>query len=319
MQMFFAQTSTVTIFSEEGEKFYVIVNGVRQNDAPGTNVVVTDLDKPNYLFKVIFEDQTINSINQNVYLEGVDGRANVTMILKKNKKGKMDMKLSSFDYDTKANPAKNTQVIKYHTVENPLTNDKKPVNDDTFSEKVDINMMGVNVNTDIKDDGENVDFNMNLGGINTGVIVTTTTTQTTTTTTNSTTTKPVKKPTKQGENIEEIEETRKPVSLPTSNNRSCRVPMNATSFQAAKTSVSKQSFSETKMKTAKLVLNANCLSTAQIVEIMGLFSFEGDKLEFAKSAYDKCTDKGNYFMVNDAFTFSASVDELTEFIEGLNY
>jgi hypothetical protein len=56
-----------------------------------------------------------------------------------------------------------------------LTNDKKPVNDDTFSEKVDINMMGVNVNTDIKDDGENVNFNMNVGGINTGVKVTTTT------------------------------------------------------------------------------------------------------------------------------------------------
>lgn len=315
MQLFFAQTSTVTIFSEEGERFYVIVNGIRQNDAPGTNVVVTDLDKPNYLFKVIFEDQSIESLNRNVYLLDYDEkRVNLTFILKRNKKGKMEIRPNGIDYDT-TKPTKNTQVVKYHTEENPLTNDKKPLKDDVFSEKVDINMMGINMNTDIKDDGENVDFNMNIGGINTGVKVTTTTTTTTTTT--NTSSNPVRKPTKHMEDIEEVEE-RRPVSQPTSNSRACRVAMNNTSFQAAKTSVSKQSFSETKMKTAKQVLNANCLSTAQIVEIMGLFSFEGDKLEFAKSAYSKCTDKGNYFMVNDVFSFSSSVSELTDYIDGLD-
>lgn len=317
-QLFLAQTSTVTVFSEEGEKFYVIVNGVRQNDAPGTNVVVTDLDKPNYLFKIIFEDQSIGSLNRNVYLLDYDEkRVNLTFVLKKNKKGKMEIRPNSFDYDVNK-PAKNTQVVKYHKEENPKLPANQPVKTDVLSEKVDIDMMGVKVNTAVEDDGENVNMNINMGGLPAGVNVTTTTTQTTTTTTNSASTKPVKKPTKHVEDIEEVEETKRPVSQASSNNRGCRVAMNSTSFQAAKTSITKQSFSETKMKTAKQVLNANCMSTAQIVEIMGLFSFEGDKLEFAKSAYTKCTDRNNYFMVNDAFTFSASVDDLTAFIESLN-
>lgn len=324
VQLFFAQTSTVTIFSEEGERFFVIVNGVRQNDSPATNVVVTDLDKPNYLFKIIFEDQKINSINENVYLLDFDDkRVNLSYNLKKNKKGKMVMRPNSFDYDTNKKPAKDTQVVKYHTEENPIVPAKNPAKTDTFSEKVDIDMMGINVNTEVIDDGENVNMNINMGGLQTGVNVTTTTTQTTTTTTTKpmtttkpVTTKPVKKPTIHMEEVMEVEEVKKPVTQPTS--RACRVAMNSTAFQAAKTSVSKQSFSETKMKTAKQVLNGNCMSTAQIVDMMGLFSFEGDKLEFAKSAYAKCTDKGNYFMVNDAFTFSASVSELSDYIDGLS-
>jgi hypothetical protein len=31
--------------------------------------------------------------------------------------------------------------------------------------------------------------------------------------------------------------------------------------------------------------------------------------------YAKTTDKGNYFILNDAFSFSSSADELQEFLE----
>ncbi|MFY7665937.1 hypothetical protein, partial [Flavobacterium sp.] len=57
-QLYFAQTSTITTFSQEGERFYVILDGVRQNDSPSTNVQITDLKKPNYLLKIIFEDSS---------------------------------------------------------------------------------------------------------------------------------------------------------------------------------------------------------------------------------------------------------------------
>ncbi|MBK9515283.1 MAG: DUF4476 domain-containing protein, partial [Flavobacteriales bacterium] len=45
------------------------------------------------------------------------------------------------------------------------------------------------------------------------------------------------------------------------------------------------------------------------------FSFEDSKLDFAKYAYDRTYDIGNYFKVNDAFTFESSMDELNEFIQ----
>uniref|UniRef100_UPI00404A4E8B DUF4476 domain-containing protein n=3 Tax=Flavobacterium sp. TaxID=239 RepID=UPI00404A4E8B len=310
-QFIISQSSTVTVFSEEGERFYVIVNGVRQNDAPGTNVVVTDLEKPNYLFKVIFEDQKIPTINKNIYLEAVDGRANATFVLRKNRKGKMEMRMSSFDYDVDKKPAKNTQVVKYHTEENPI--ETAPVLTDT-TEKVDINsdMMGINMNTKVEASDKNMNMNVNIGGMSTDVSVNTTVTTTQTTTRS---TQPNNVQIKNNVKTEEVVGFDEVTTKPTT--KSCKTAMAAASFQAAKNSINKQTFADTKMKTAKQILNANCMSVSQIVEIMNLFSFEENKLDFAKTAYAKCTNKGEYFMVNDAFTFSTSTDELTEYIESL--
>ncbi|PIQ15556.1 MAG: hypothetical protein COW67_07765, partial [Flavobacteriales bacterium CG18_big_fil_WC_8_21_14_2_50_32_9] len=84
---------------------------------------------------------------------------------------------------------------------------------------------------------------------------------------------------------------------------------------AGKKSIENQSFADTKLKVAKTFTKNNCLSVIQIKEVIGLFSFEDGKLEYAKFAYDYCADKKNYYQVGDAFTFSGSVDELNEFLE----
>ena len=49
---------------------------------------------------------------------------------------------------------------------------------------------------------------------------------------------------------------------------------------------------------------------------MAAFGFEETKLEFAKYAYDFCTEKNKYYMVGDKFSFSSSKDELNEYLEG---
>ena len=54
---------------------------------------------------------------------------------------------------------------------------------------------------------------------------------------------------------------------------------------------------------------------SQVKEVMGLFSFEESKLEFAKFAYDRTTDKNNYYIVNDAFDFEASIEALDNYIK----
>jgi len=51
-----------------------------------------------------------------------------------------------------------------------------------------------------------------------------------------------------------------------------------------------------------------------VKELVGLFTFESSKLEIAKAAYGRTIDKNNFYQVNDAFTFSSSVDELSEYI-----
>ncbi|GAA4064225.1 hypothetical protein GCM10022389_06290 [Flavobacterium cheonanense] len=328
-QLIFAQTSSITVFSQEGERFYVIVNGVRQNDAPTTNVKVTDLEKPNYLVKIIFEDQSIASLNQNVNLLDYDEkRTNVTFNLKRDKKGKMKMTINSFDYDV--NSSKGTDVVKYHEVENPIsiptknttstptttssttkntstttnTNTTPTTTTKTETTTVEMNMLGIGVNTKIEESEDNVNVNLNIGGINTSV-----------TTKTDTPVKPGRPKVLKDEIV-----TEKPIATTTVENtaKNCTTKMSTADFQRAKSSVEKQSFAETKMKVAKQFTTSNCLSTDQIIEIVNLFSFEENKLDYAKFAYSKCVDKNNYFMVNDAFSFSSSTDELTEYIESIS-
>jgi hypothetical protein len=48
---------------------------------------------------------------------------------------------------------------------------------------------------------------------------------------------------------------------------------------------------------------------------MGLFSFEDSKLDYAKYAYDFCFNQGDYYEVNEAFTFESSIEELNHYLE----
>jgi len=94
----------------------------------------------------------------------------------------------------------------------------------------------------------------------------------------------------------------------------CPYPMAEQDFQQAKRSIESKSFSDSKLTMAKQVISSNCLLTSQVYELMNLFTFEDDKLEVAKYAYRYTLDVGNYFRVNDAFTFESSIEELDEYI-----
>jgi len=78
--------------------------------------------------------------------------------------------------------------------------------------------------------------------------------------------------------------------------------------------VANQSFDQQKLQMANQIVTTNHLNAQQITGIMNLFSFESTKLEFAKFAYRFVTDPGNYFVVNNTFSFSSSVNELNNYL-----
>ncbi len=86
-------------------------------------------------------------------------------------------------------------------------------------------------------------------------------------------------------------------------------------FKDLKRSVASKSFEDTKVAVAKQAIQANGTSTHQVVELMEMLNFESSKLELAKYAYSYSIDKNNYYLVNDGFTFSSSIDDLNEYIE----
>jgi Domain of unknown function (DUF4476) len=90
--------------------------------------------------------------------------------------------------------------------------------------------------------------------------------------------------------------------------------MSSTDFNRAKETLRREMFENTRVDIAKSIMNSNLFTTSQIKELLGLFTFENNKLDLAKYAYRYTLDKNNYYVINDAFTFSNSREELARFI-----
>ncbi|MEM9340925.1 MAG: DUF4476 domain-containing protein, partial [Bacteroidota bacterium] len=91
--------------------------------------------------------------------------------------------------------------------------------------------------------------------------------------------------------------------------------MAASGFSRAKASIESKSFSDEQLTVFKQIISNNCVSVSQVVGFMNLFTYEEEKVTVAKLAYPKTVDKGNYYQVNDALTYSDSIEALNGFIE----
>ena len=65
---FFSQ-SNLTVFNNGGQKFYLIMNGIKQNSVAQTNVVVSSIKNGGYSVKLIFEDGKTKDIDKNFFLD----------------------------------------------------------------------------------------------------------------------------------------------------------------------------------------------------------------------------------------------------------
>ena len=286
----FAQNSNLILFTEQGEQFTVILNGIKQNAKPETNVKVTGLNAPNYKMKVIFENKSIPDMDKTVYLEP---GSEVTYSIKKNASAVYTIRLQSAVPMAEAAPARaGESVVVYHST--PAVTQQTTTTTTSYGEPD-----NVNVNVGIG----GVGINMNVSGMDTYGSSQTTTTTTHTTTTYS--------------NSEPEQPKQKVYVMPGYNGAvGCPWPLSHQDFNGVKNSISSKSFDDTKLTIAKQVISSNCLLSSQVKEIMLLFSFEDTRLDLAKYAYGYTFDIGNYYQINDAFTFSSSIDELNSYIQG---
>lgn len=311
-----AQNADAVVFSENGDKFTLILNGEKQNQTPLTNVKVKGLTGEFYQARIDFEDVSLPDFTNKNFV--VHNGYEVTYVIKTNKKGEYVLRFqgevelggSAAEAPKQASPS--TQVVDY-AIEEEAPATKATVTTTTAPAKV---TTTTTTTTTAKPNGEKVNVNMNVGGVNMGINMnvegmdsdmvveetTTTTVKTTSTSTNTST--QVAQPAPRQEIVVVEKEA-----------AGCSRPMDAASFDSAKSSINSKGFDDTKLSTAKNAVKANCMSTAQIKQVMGLFGFEETKLAFAKYAYDYCTDKNNYYTVGDVFSFSSSADELNEFLE----
>ncbi len=410
--------SSLTIFSRDGEKFWIVRNGVKQNQVPATSVSMEGITDRAFKIKVLIDDDKLTSVDQSIYTIDVDERVcDLVYELRKNNKNKYGLRLVSFEpaankptnqpepqvqpqtqveetiqptveiqipqesvpntqitvsssgfmpngsmcssptmnqkayldfrYEIEAqNMYRREEFIKNTIAKNcmlaeqvaGIINLKYPTVDELTIAKqayrytFDTENYGVVINAikselkkkelmtflsispgtiqttttttntenfNVRVNDPNLDVNFNVSVPNTNITTTTTTTHHTTThRTDQTSSRP-----------------EKPRSEPVYENN-CRSAMPSADFNQANAQIKKASFADDKMKVAKQITRNNCLSVNQIIEICKLFSFEDNKLEYAKFAYDFTFEKNKYYMVNDVFSFSSSRDELDSFLEG---
>ena len=110
-----AQSSNVVLFTENGEKFKVILNGIRQNVRPETNVKITSLKAEYFKLKIVFESQLIGERNFNLAIEqGMESSYSI----KKNSKGEYVLRLvNTVPVNQSTNSVPNQNVVMYS--ENP--------------------------------------------------------------------------------------------------------------------------------------------------------------------------------------------------------
>lgn len=106
----------------------------------------------------------------------------------------------------------------------------------------------------------------------------------------------------------------KPVPPPVVS-QGCNSIMNVDNYAQLCNNIKHQNFEQSKVSTANQVIQSNCLSANQIKGIMELFDYEHSRLEFAKKAYQHCSDPNNYYLVNSAFDFELSIQELQRSIK----
>lgn len=61
--------SNMTIFNNGGQQFYVILNGIKQNSVPQTNVVISGIKNGAYSAKLIFADGKTADIDKNFFID----------------------------------------------------------------------------------------------------------------------------------------------------------------------------------------------------------------------------------------------------------
>ncbi|MBI3221102.1 MAG: DUF4476 domain-containing protein [Bacteroidetes bacterium] len=296
-----AQKTNLILFAEGGEKFTLHLNSVIQNRTPQSNVKVVGLQADAVQALVVFEG-SLPQLKQFVALQPDE---EMTFVIRKGNKGNYVLRL----FSTVPVSQQPTPTETYTTTEST------PVTPSQETTSVAIKTPQAAATTTVSD-GNSTAVNISLnGGVSTanasisiavgeqsmqstGTSATVSVANTQSVSTTSTTSE------------KRIEKESAPAVTST-----CSLPMGQGEFERAKESIDAKSFPEEKMTICKQLIKVNCFNVKQVIGIMELFTYEENKLAVAKMMYSKTVDKGNYYQINDALTYSASVDELNRFLE----
>ncbi len=278
LNVFAQQYSRLVVFTENGDRFFLYINGKLQNAGLESNVTTKRITEQGVTMRVVFDN---TDLGEKMFKIPVKPGIELSCALKKNSKGEYVIRYAG-----------EAAIVEEAVEPEAQQMGRKSPNQNNQN----------NQNTDVDNNNqENMDVNINMGVGGSNV----TYTQKVTTTSSSS-----------GTGTTYSQQQNQQATAPAPKPTGC-VAMSTEDFTDARKSVADKSFEDTKVTEAKQILDANCLTAKQVKELLSVFGYEESKLEIAKYAYKKCTDKNNYYAVNSAFGFEASIQELNNYIKSV--
>lgn len=84
-------------------------------------------------------------------------------------------------------------------------------------------------------------------------------------------------------------------------------------FYNLKSDLRRCNTSAEKAKTARWYIAQHTINSGQLAEVLKMVDFEAHRIELAKFAYKFISDKDNFSLINEAFSFESSAAEVTRF------
>lgn len=297
----FAQTGNISVYSDKGLKFTVVLNGIDQNDQPATHVKVTDVPEGSYRIKVRFENTKLGQASRGMFVE--PGREYKMAVMHKSVAtvdhhfdGVHNQMVKTLGNDPNAK-ANNWDVMENYVirfVSEATANSNASSNEQVGPFKARTKFS--NPANEISEGG--------VGGFGT---------------TSSKTVKPtevvgasvaVQPATTETKAVE----TSSKSATTSSYSSACNAAMDENTYSATKSGVSAQTSPELKAQVGKQIINAVCMSVEQISGVAALIPGDAAKLDFVQYGFDYCFDPQNYATLASLFESPESVEAFNMFL-----
>lgn len=297
----FAQTGNISVYSDKGLKFTVVLNGIDQNDQPATHVKVNSVPEGSYRIKVRFENTKLGQASRGMFVE--PGKEYKMAVMHKSVAtvdhhfdGVQNQMVKTLGNDP------NAKANNYDVMENYVI---RYVSESTANSNSSSNEQVVNfkARTQFSNPANEVSSG-GPGGFSTSSSSSAKPTEV------ATQTATVQAAPAEVKTVETAQSSATTSSYATT----CTSAMDETTFSATKSGVSAQTSPELKAQVAKQIINAVCMSVEQISGVAALIPGDAAKMDFVQYGFAYCFDPQNYASLSSIFETPESVDAFNTFV-----
>lgn len=297
---------SLNVFSQNADKFYLYLNGVKQNDVAQSNVRISNIPGLYYNVRIVFKDSKLATIVKNnvVISDGEDNLMDAVYRVRRDNTGRPRFNFYAMTAVKENFTAPNGMFVYDFEKADSASNNK------TAAATTNTNASKKNIST-VKGSITNLKVSDPVSPYSSS--------KTTAKNSNKqSNTRQAAEPTATaGKPVVATETKKDNTTAAIPGNKKCNGwPMGKGDLAAGKKMIEQGGTEEEKLSIAQDFIVSNCLTASQVIEFCSMFKSEKSKLAFAKYAYKFTIDRNNYAEVNKTLSLEKSKKELNKFISG---